>query len=171
MIFKSPLLAKLAVVSALALTSVAQAATYNFTLTGDYTASWQLNSNPEPDDLGEGEGFVIWDVVGNFPGAAFPALGVDLYFWNADIGGGLMIDDFYGETTLVSTDGGQLYTGSEAAPQFTLGTFALTEYQGTGLYSLTISAVPEPATVVSMLAGLGMIGVVLRRRRQETTEA
>ncbi|QBI05046.1 PEP-CTERM sorting domain-containing protein [Pseudoduganella albidiflava] len=36
---------------------------------------------------------------------------------------------------------------------------------GPGSYTLTISAVPEPATYGMMLAGLGLVGVALRRRQ------
>ena len=70
---------------------------------------------------------------------------------------------------LLSTDGPQLYSGAEATPTFLTGTFLLTEFGGTGTYTLTISnpaaaAVPEPATWAMMLAGFGMVGVGLRRR-------
>ncbi|MDP0941742.1 PEP-CTERM sorting domain-containing protein, partial [Klebsiella quasipneumoniae] len=33
-----------------------------------------------------------------------------------------------------------------------------------GALKLEVSAVPEPATLVSLLAGLGLIGLVVRRR-------
>src|SRR6218665_978890 len=74
--------------------SAASADTYQFTLTGDYTASWQLDSTIFSDDPYDGQGFIVWDVTGNFPGSLSPF--VDLTFYHADIGGGLQIDDFYG---------------------------------------------------------------------------
>ncbi|MHA4867997.1 PEP-CTERM sorting domain-containing protein [Duganella sp. PWIR1] len=141
---------------------VANAALYNFAVTGDYTATWQLDSHVVPDDYSLGAGFVVFDVDG-FPDAV---IGVaDVYFYNSASGGGVQIDDFYGANTLLLTDGSQLYTGAESSPVFKLGTFALTEYQGSGKYSLTISAVPEPATYGMLLGGLGLMGVVLRRRQ------
>lgn len=41
----------------------------------------------------------------------------------------------------------------------------------TGAFSLTIAAVPEPATWAMMLAGFGMIGFVARRRQPVETTA
>lgn len=150
----------------------AQADTYQFTLSGDYSASWQLTSSPLPDIAGDGQSFTLWDVAGSFPGAT-QAL-ADLTFYHADLGGGFEIDDFYGDATLLITDGAQLYTGTEDSPTFTLGTFHLTEYQGTGNYTLTVtnvSAVPEPASVALLLGGLGLMGTAAARRRRSENEA
>ena len=149
-------------------TGVANAAVLQFTITGDYSAQWQLNSTVQPDLLSEGEGFVLWDI----PGFADSLLGyVDMTFWNGDVGGGLTIEDFYGDVLLLVTDGPQLYSGLESAPIFTLGTFALTEFQGSGVYTLTIAevdvaAIPEPATGLLLLGGLALIGGLRMRRKQ-----
>jgi hypothetical protein len=94
---------------------------------------------------------------------------------NISIGGWL---DFYqGGTTIqneASTSAGGVFTS--ALPFFTLGsdnllsfsvangsteTFALTDGG-----SLSISAVPEPATWAMMLLGFGMIGMATRARRK-----
>lgn len=158
-----------AVVVMLFSAGVANAGLYQFNLTGDYTASWQLNSTVEPDDGANGQAFVVWDVVGTFPGSLAGL--ADLTFYNAALGGGMQIYDYYGDLTLVSTDGAQLYTGLESDPSFSLGTFALSEYQGTGSYTLTVRdltagpvTVPEPATGAMLLGGLGLI-YALRKRR------
>jgi len=158
---------------------VANAALYQFNLTGDYTASWQLNSTVVADVAGEGEGFILWDVEGNFPGSLFGDV-ADLTFYNAAIGGGMEILDYYGDTLLLVTDGPQLYTGSEETPTFRLGSFGLTEFGGTGTYTLTVTDldagpgpgpdpdptdVPEPATAAMLLSGLGML-YASRKRRQ-----
>lgn len=147
--------------------SFANAALYQFTLTGDYTASWQLNSPALPDVVGDGEGFILWDVEGSFPGATEGV--ADLTFYSDAIGGGLEIYDFYADTFLLSTDGIQLYTGTEDFPSFILGTFALTEFGGDGVYSLTISevgavAVPEPGSVFLLLGGIGAMAALRRRQ-------
>jgi len=144
---------------------VAHADTFQFTLTGDYSASWKLDSSAIPDDYGIGDGLAYYDHDG-FPDTV---LGVaDIFFWNSSIGGGLRIDDYYGEVTLLNADGPQLYIGSEDSPTFKLGTFTLTEFQGSGNYSLTVtnlSAVPEPATIAMLLGGLGIVGFTARRRQ------
>lgn len=147
----------------LATSAPASADPFKFVITGDYSASFVLDSNPMPDAAFTGSYFTLWDVPG-FPDAV---LGVaDISFFNAINGGGLGIEDFYGINLLLLTDGPQLYSGTEANPFFKTGTFALSEYQGTGSYSLTISAlgVPEPAAWGMMIAGFGLAGAALRRR-------
>src|SRR4051812_25914415 len=98
---------KAVIVAALFSAGVANAALYQFNLTGDYTASWQLNSTVTADDAANGVGFVIYDVEGNFPGSLLDL--ADLYFYNADQGGGMEIYDFYNDLDLLLTDGPQLY--------------------------------------------------------------
>lgn len=154
---------------------VANAALYQFTLTGAYTADWQLTSPASPDIVGDGEGFILWDVVGNFPGASEGV--ADLTFYSDAIGGGLEILDFYGDTLLLTTDGPQLYTGSEDNPFFALGTFFLTEFGGTDTYTLIISEiggevpgdVPEPATGLLLIGGLGAM-IAFRKRKPGATK-
>jgi hypothetical protein len=153
--------------------SVANAALLQFTVTGDYTASWQMDSNPTPDVVGDGEGFVVWDVDG-FPDAIFGV--ADITFFNAALGGGLQIYDYWTDFYLLTADGSQLYTGTEDNPLFILGSFALTEYLGTGTYTLTIAQVggpvlppvdvPEPATGALLLGGAAIMAGMRKRRNR-----
>jgi len=153
--------------------SVANAALLQFTVTGDYTASWQMDANPAPGDFEDGLYFTVWDVEG-FNDAFFGV--TDISFFNTDVGGGMEIYDFYGFNVLLSTVGPQLYTGSEDNPFFTLGTFALTQYQGTDTYTLTISEaggpvippvdVPEPATGALLLGGAAIMAGMRKRRNR-----
>jgi hypothetical protein len=164
-----------AAVALLLSAGMANAALYKFSLTGDYTANWQLNSTGTADLGVNGVGFVIWDVDGTFPGSLFDV--TDLTFYNAAVGGGLEIYDYYNDLDLLLTDGPQLYTGlEEGTVTFRLGTFALTDFAGTGTYTLTVTnldagpgpgpgEVPEPATAAIFLGGLGLMGA-LRKRRQ-----
>lgn len=162
---------QIAACSALALAATAaHADLYNFSITGDYTASWQMDSTVTADDPYEGEGFIMWDVAGSFSGAVSPV--VDLTFFHGDLGGGIGIDDFYEGVGLLVADGPQLYSGSELTPTFLTGTYALTESGGSGSYTLTISAaVPEPTTYALLLGGLGVVGFVARRRKSEVAAA
>lgn len=163
-----------AVVLMLLSAGVANAALYQFDLTGDYNASWKLDSTIVPDTYFNDQGFTLWDVEGNFPGSASGA--ADLTFYNAALDGGLEIYDFYSGTLLLLTDGPQLYTGKEKGATFRLGTFGLTEFGGSGSYTLTVSdlgtgpapsPVPEPATTAILLGGLGLLYASGKRRQRK----
>lgn len=149
-----------------ALAAPAHATVLNFVVSGDYSASFKLDSNPTPDTSQALSHFTVWDVAG-FPDAALGF--ADVTFYTATNGGGIGIEDFYGFQQLLLTDGPQLFSGTVAAPTLLTGTFALTQVEGGGKYTLTVTeqaaaAVPEPATWAMMLAGFGMVGFGLRRR-------
>lgn len=159
--------AMLASVASLTLAGAANAALIDFRLTGSYTAHFQIDANPtvvDPDEFG----FVVQNVIGNFPSTSV-GYAADVSFFTADNLGGLEIDDPYGDSprAVVVSDGPQLFTGSTSNPTFTLGTFDLAEYMGDGTYTLVISnvaaAVPEPSTWALAILGFGAIGVAMRR--------
>jgi hypothetical protein len=152
---------------------VANAGLYQFDLTGDYTASWQLDSTPQPSLGFSGQGFFVEDVQGRFQGSDADRAGI--WFFNERLGGGLQIDAYDRPAYLLITDGPQLYTGTESNPTFRLGTFAMTEFprSASGRYSLTVTDldagpgpadVPEPATGAMLLGGLGLLYASMKRR-------
>jgi PEP-CTERM motif len=157
------ILSRAAVAATLLCAGAANAALYQFTVSGGYSASWQLDSAPTPDLAPVGLGITFGDVRGVYANAVSEL--ADVSFFNGSLGGGMSIEDYYGGTFLLIADGPQIYEGTEEAPLFHTGTYALTEYQGTATYTLTIAAVPEPATYGMLLAGLALTAVALRRRQ------
>ncbi|MBB5986327.1 PEPxxWA-CTERM sorting domain-containing protein [Sphingobium lignivorans] len=162
-----------AAAAALSFAAPAQAVLFNFTLTGDYSASFQLDSSPVPDVF-DGSSFTIWDVSG-FPDAALGI--VDLQFWTGDEAGGFSIIDFYGDAYLLDATGSQLFSGSTGAPTFLTGTYALADLFGPGSYTLVIEeagttpAIPEPATWAMLIAGFAMAGAAMRQKPRKLAVA
>ena len=146
------------VAGALLISSPAIAGTYQFTLSGNATAVFSLNSSPTPSSNGPDD-FTITGVNGTFNGAPTT---FDLLFYDTAESGGFDISG------LLSLSGDQLFTGSTSSPSFILGTFPLSTYGSTDkAFSLTISssdgAVPEPASWTMMLLGLAALGGAARR--------
>ncbi|MBT9503149.1 MAG: hypothetical protein IV092_18025 [Burkholderiaceae bacterium] len=147
-------------------TTSVDAAILRFTIIGSYSATWDLNSSAAPSFYQSNAGFAIWNTSGTFSGAVQDE--ADVTFYNAAVGGGINIYDVQGDINLLAADGPQLYTGPESVPVFKLGTFALTEFRGTGTYTLTVtdvSAIPEPASAGLAFAGLGVLYATRRARR------
>jgi hypothetical protein len=152
---------------ALAYGTQAEAATYQFNLTGSYTADFQITSNPTPSQTYPGT-FALAGVSGTFQNVAGAR---DIFFYDAATGGAFGLKNTNNRRFTLVTDGLQLFTGSINAPAFKTGTFALTQFSGAGQYSLTITdldatvpTVPEPASWALMIAGFGGIGFAARYR-------
>lgn len=159
-----------AIAIALLSTGLANAAIIQFNLTGDYAASWQIDTSTPPADPFIGVWVTYGNVMGSFPGAT--QAGLYVTFYSPVLDGGFEIYDDNLDEALLATAGPQLYTGLETNPVFLLGTFALTDYDGPGNYLLTISeantsAVPEPASAALLIAGLGLIAGFKRRNRRQ----
>lgn len=142
----------------------ATAATYLFNLSGPQTVSFSLDSSPTPDVVALGSFFRLDNVSGLVNGSASVfSLGFGSSTYTSNFG---FISPTVGNQ-FIASPGAQLYTGSEAAPTFRTGTFALSDG-----YTITIgSGVPEPSTWVIMLLGFGLVGGALRaaKRKQKVT--
>jgi hypothetical protein len=149
----------LAGIAAIALSGPASALTYIFTLGGEdggipLNATWRLPSSPTPDQVPIG-GFRLFDVdmvVNGSPAIAQHSYG-SMGFQSLGFLVGAKSYDFGGPP---------LFTGTNAAPTFKTGTFTL--FSEDGRSTLTIAAIPEPASWGLMIAGFGAVGFALRRR-------
>jgi hypothetical protein len=65
---------------------------------------------------------------------------------------------------LVDTIGAQLYTGPVTSPTFLLGTFPQTSLVDKTDFTITITTIPEPGSLVLVASGALSLAAVLRRR-------
>ncbi len=145
----------------LAIAAPANAALLNFTMTGTYTAFWQMDSAPTPyrsDTVA-----VDFNVTGVFEGVHSLK---QLSFYRAESAGGLQIYSPAGD--FEDFEGDQLFTGPVRAPVFAPGAFLFFDEAPDSLrltISLAQAPVPEPALWGLMIVGFGLSGAALRRPR------
>lgn len=135
----------------------ADAAVFTFTLTGAYTASFEIEEDEflTPNDFGDYFEVAANGTIGGRTGnhiVAFNTTGFD---------GGLTLGDEF-----TNLWGAQLFTGTTADPVLRTGMFTLLiDGQAGRAVSLNIAAVPEPMTWGLMVVGFGAAGAAMRRRR------
>jgi hypothetical protein len=144
--------------------AVNAASLVKFSYTGDADIQFILPKSPIPTLPLDNFGFRIDDVAVSFNGSD------QVYFvWiqtpEAAFSGGFRLTTAFANHFMGT--GEQLFTGTVSAPTFMPGTYQLTRFIDTlpGTGTLIISDVPEPDSWALMIAGFGLLGAVVRRRR------
>ena len=123
-------------------------------------ATFRLDDQPKPN-LVEDYAFFLLDVAGVYADGSTTA---GLSFYDRSAGGGMTINTF--KFSLADLAGPVLFSGNSASP--TLLTFGPTTFNNAGdgsAYTITASAVPEPATWAMLIVGCGFVGGTVRRRQ------
>jgi hypothetical protein len=154
----------LACAAVLAMAGPANATLYDFTLTGDYEAHFQIDSSPVVTVL-DPDAFAVLNVTGTFAGVVGSR---KVSFYTPKYYGGMAIsqtDAFPGE---MSVFGEQVFAGPIGTPTFLLGRYDFTGFIGLEdgyVMQLTIAAVPELDSWLLMIAGIGVLAAVTRTRK------
>ena len=133
-------------------------------------ASFRIDADRMPDGYLEGIGFYYAAVAGTFTYGSNTTTApqdISLYL-DAEHGyndpntqpGGLLV----GEGDLLEFGGPQLFDGPVDAPTLHVGNFILLDAFSGSPISLSVTALPEPASWVLMVAGFATAGAAVRRR-------
>ncbi|QXQ05522.1 PEPxxWA-CTERM sorting domain-containing protein [Sphingosinicellaceae bacterium] len=150
-----------------AIASPASAAKFMFTSTA-FDLTFELPDS-NPDNGFPGQFFYSPGTTGTLNGSAFEFQSLTFFSADYDLTPGFSGGFSYDNTYAAIFSGLQLYSGTEAAPRFVAGTYALTQFGSGTAGTLTISdvadvsAVPEPMTWALMVGGFGMVGGAMRR--------
>jgi hypothetical protein len=129
-------------------------------LFGDSNGDFTLPASPTPDSYTE----AYFGIAGK-PGRLDGVDGIySFYFYTLASGGGFDMTDDNDPDRLIQLAGPVLFGGPTTAPRFIAGVYTLTDLDGGGDFTLTITAVPEPANWALLITGFGLTGAALRRR-------
>jgi hypothetical protein len=146
-----------AAAAALGLAASAHAETLVFTYVEDGGLDFSFDQSATPTPLGYALGDYTDVAISNFTGNVGPYSSIVWYSAGAS-------GQFNTPDNAYVVFGPQVYSGPESAPIFATGTYAGADQTNGLAGTLTITAVPEPATWAMMILGLGMTGALLRRR-------
>jgi hypothetical protein len=156
------LAASLAVLQFAAASAASAQSLDQFTYTeGGETFSWVEAASPVVTQY-DSDLFAVAGVPGD------PSAGAGLFFYDTNYEGGF-------STTYLGGSGidlwaAQVFSGTAAAPTFVAGTYTGIDHGddsgATGTLTIaSITAVPEPTNLALLLAGVGLVGMMGRRRR------
>jgi hypothetical protein len=137
--------------------------TVSYTLTGatDATFTVSVDTSPSPEASGQNYFFMVQPTDLTVDGVSMTDTIV--FFNSSDLGGLNSVFD-----ALPDLGGPQLYSGNESDPSLLTGVFCLDDLETGASYTLTANAVtpsvPEPTTVLMLVAGLFVVGMGLKRR-------
>ncbi len=166
----SRLIAAASAVVLLASAAAAHAAEYQYSYSGtDGSFSFLDSSMPTPSGPSESgtDGFAL-NETGSLNGVQNASYTV--IFYDSDSLGGLEVDRGVGND-IIDEVGSQLFIGADMAPAFAIQSTNLMgiDTPDTGTFTVAaapVSAAPEPSTWLLMFAGIGGIGLMLRRAKK-----
>lgn len=123
--------------------------------------TFNVDSNPVPTSSTP---FQFVTTVQNFTVNGVARSGTNSFTFLSAAGGG----GFSNSAVIGSYTGSQLYSGTTAAPTLLTGIYTLTggpATTGGTLNVTTVAAIPESGTWAMMIAGFGLAGSAMRRRK------
>lgn len=131
---------------------------FSYSETGNNGINFSFDQASNPVPLGEDGGIFTIIPVSNWSGNVGPFSSI-VWYNATDLG----LFDTADHSTAVY--GPQVYSGTEANPVFAPGQFTGIDHDNGNTGTLVVTAaVPEPSAWAFMVVGLGMVGLIMRKR-------